>query len=104
MRDIIIAIIGSGAFSGVVGAALAAISGRRRRYDGIAAGTRTLLYDRIKHLGRRYIAAGCVSAEDLEDLIAMHRVYHDELDGNGFLDAIMQKVRALPVRERCEPQ
>ena len=64
----------------------------------IKAAVRVLLYDRIKHLGRNYIVKGCVSAEDLEDLMSMHKIYHDELDGNGFLDNVMVQVKKLPIR------
>lgn len=59
---------------------------------------RTILYDRIKHLGKSYIEKGWISVEDLEDLETMHGVYHDKdkLNGNGFLDSLMNAVRALP--------
>lgn len=55
---------------------------------------RTILYDRIKHLGKSYIARGWVTVEELEDLNMMHEVYHDKdkLDGNGFLDKLMNTV------------
>ena len=55
---------------------------------------RTILYDRIKHLGKSYIERGWVSVEELEDLNMMHGVYHDKdkLDGNGFLDNLMYTV------------
>ena len=61
---------------------------------------RTILYDRIKHLGKSYIARRYITVEELEDLEAMHHVYHDadKLDGNGFLDELMATVRALPLR------
>ena len=62
---------------------------------------RTLLYDRIKHLGKSYIARGYVTVEELEDLNMMHSVYHDKdkLDGNGFLDNLMNTVNhTLEVR------
>ena len=56
---------------------------------------RTLLYDRIKHLGKSYIKRGWVTVEELEDLEMMHGVYHDKdkLNGNGFLDDLMNTVR-----------
>lgn len=59
---------------------------------------RTILYDRIKHLGKSYIARGYVTVEELEDLGVMHSVYHDKdkLNGNGFLDDLMTSVRQLP--------
>lgn len=61
---------------------------------------RTILYDRIKHLGKSYIARGYITVEELEDINLMHGVYHDKdkLGGNGFLDTLMQTVRALEVR------
>lgn len=52
---------------------------------------RALLYDRIKHLAKVYIKRGSITVEELEDLKAMHAVYHDKdkLNGNGFLDDLM---------------
>ena len=61
---------------------------------------RTVLYDRIKHLGKSYIVRGYVTLEELEDLNRMHEVYHDpdKLNGNGFLNDLMKTVRSLPKR------
>lgn len=64
---------------------------------------RTILYDRIKHLGKSYIARGWVTVEELEDLNMMHTVYHDKdkLNGNGFLDNLMHTVNhTLEVRAK----
>ena len=59
---------------------------------------RTILYDRIKHLAKTYIKRGWISVEEYEDLKRMHKVYHDELNGNGFLDALMAEVAKLEKR------
>lgn len=59
---------------------------------------RTILYDRIKHLAKSYIKRGWISVEEYEDLKRMHKVYHDELEGNGFLDALMAEVDQLEKR------
>ena len=61
---------------------------------------RTVLYDRIKHLGKSYITRGYVTVEELEDMDLMHSVYHDKdkLNGNGFLDNLMKTVHSLPVK------
>lgn len=53
---------------------------------------RTILYDRIKHLAKAYIKRGWITVEEYEDLKRMHKVYHDDLKGNGFLDSIMEEV------------
>lgn len=66
------------------------------RKDGIELGVQILLYDKIKNLSKKYIDAGHISPEDLEDLIRMHKIYHDNLNGNGFLDDMMEAVHALP--------
>lgn len=56
---------------------------------------RMLLYDKIKYLAKSYIKRGYVTVEELEDLNAMHKLYHDKdkLDGNGFLNDLMNTVR-----------
>lgn len=59
---------------------------------------RTILYDRIKHLAKAYIRRGWIYMEEYEDIDRMHKVYHDELNGNGFLDTIMSDVRKLEKR------
>lgn len=67
---------------------------RKNKKDSTRDGVRILLYDRIKSKGRKYIAAGEISTEDLEDLIVMHNTYHG-LGGNGFLDKLMAEVKGL---------
>lgn len=74
-----------------------------RRMDVLFLADRTILYDRIKHLGKAYIARGYVTVEELEDLELMHQVYHDpdKLNGNGFLDGIMDTVKnTLEIRAK----
>lgn len=66
--------------------------------SGLTVAMRMLMYDRIKHLGNSYLKRDSISSEELADLIEMHLVYHDTLKGNGFLDTLMEKVKALPVK------
>ncbi len=98
MSDIIIAIIGSGALSAAISAIVAAVNNRERKRHGVSAGTRMILYDRIKFLGKKHIAEGEIEADALEDLIEMHRIYHDELDGNGYLDTLIEQVKHLKIK------
>ena len=93
--EILLAIFGSGALAALISGIFGLIRDRKAKKDGMRAGVRQLLYDKIKYLGRKYIAAGEVSEEDLEDLIDMHKIYHDELEGNGYLDHIMTEVKKL---------
>ena len=74
-----------------------------RRMDVLFLADRTILYDRIKHLGKSYIDRGYITVEELEDLKLMHKVYHDpdKLNGNGFLDGIMHTVEnTLEIRAK----
>lgn len=93
---IAVALLSSTGLSALVTGLFARSREKRRQHDGVQAGVRMLLYDRIKHLGTKYLADGYVKPDALEDLIAMHKIYQDELGGNGFLDKIMKDVRALP--------
>ena len=75
----------------------------KRMVGVLCVADRTILYDRIKHLGKSYIARGYVTVEELEDLNLMHGVYHDrdKLNGNGFLDNLMHTVNnTLEVRAK----
>lgn len=97
-KTIIVAIISSGALSTLVSALFNVWQARKKRKDGVRAGMKMLLYDRIKHLGKSYIERGSISTDELEDFVEMHSIYHKDLDGNGFLDAIMASVKALPIK------
>lgn len=75
----------------------------RKRGDGamleaIRNGLKTLMYDRVKHLGRKYIQDGEVSFEDRADLVGMHKDAQN-LGVNGKLDSLMQKVLELDIKE-----
>jgi len=61
-------------------------------------GLKAILHDRIKYLAEKYIENNEVSFSDRQDLLDMHKVYHDPdvLDGNGNLDDYMKQVRKLP--------
>lgn len=68
------------------------------RNDDIINGLQVLLYDKIKQSGLEYIARGEICSDELEDIERMHKIYHDKLDGNGFLDDVMKQVKNLPLK------
>lgn len=100
--EILIAILGSGVLSTIISGIFALVSQSNARKaknkDGVSKGVRQLLYDKIKYLGKKHIAAGEITAEDLEDIIAMHETYHNDLNGNGYLDSLMAQVKRLPIK------
>lgn len=99
-NSIIIAIISSGALSTLISAMFNLWQTRRKKADGVRDGVKMILYDRIKFLGKEYIDRGYVTTEELEDLTTMHDIYHDPegLNGNGFLDSLMNSVNKLPLK------
>jgi len=101
--QIFIAVLSSGALAAIITGLFKFWEVRRCKKDGVRAGVRQLLYDKIKYLGRKYIAAGEVSDEDLEDLIDMHKIYHTDLGGNGYLDHVMEEVIKLRRSKREIP-
>lgn len=72
---------------------------RTDRGDAEADMVMEIAYDRIKFLAKRAIEHGRISAEDLEDLDRMHQRYK-KLGGNGYLDTLMGKVKALPIQNQ----
>ena len=101
-NEIIVAAIAAcgGAVVAVVGQLIMWVVSRNAakhdRRSEIADGVMFLLQDRIKYLAKHYIAGAEISAEDLEDLLRMHEVYH-KLGGNGYLDTLICAVKNLPI-------
>lgn len=63
--------------------------------ESLQAGLRELLYDRIKNLTRVFISDGKIREEDYKSLNRMWSVYHNDLEGNGYLNGEMHEVDQL---------
>lgn len=70
----------------------------KKMVEGCLIADRVILYEWIKYLAKSYIDRGWIYVEEYEDLVRMHKVYHDELSGNGFLDELMKTVSKLEKR------
>ena len=70
----------------------------RKQDSGLQSGLREILYDRTKFLAKKFIAEEQIREEDYKSLQRMWKVYHEELDGNGYLDSVMREVEEL---EKC---
>lgn len=75
------------------------IRGIEKKVDAITEGQKYLLLDRIRYLGCVYIREESVSFDDRRLLNQMHGVYHNGLGGNGDLDALMEEVNDLPLKQ-----
>jgi len=59
---------------------------------------RLIMKDRLRFLCLQYISQNWIYEDELEDLIAMHNCYHNSLNGNGYLDDLMERVKRLEKR------
>ena len=64
-----------------------------RLVEALITAERQSYYCRIKSLGKEYISRGEITTEEFEDFLALHKIYHDTLGGNGFLDALVKDVK-----------
>jgi len=74
------------------------ITDLKQAVAAIKDGMKFVLYDRIRFLGQAYIADGEIDFDDRRILNAMHKSYHNGLDGNGDLDVLMGEVNRLPLK------
>lgn len=74
----------------------ATINGIETRISGLERAQRITMHERIKRLAAKYCEAGQISFSDYEIIKQMHDIYHNDLHGNGFLDAVMEDVDRLP--------
>lgn len=103
IKTIIIAIIGSGAFSGCVAAIVNSIHDRKKKESAEEAARSDaimyLLAGQIRTECQEYINAGEIDIEDLKRLEKAWTIYHDKLGGNGFLDTVMTNIKHLPLKK-----
>ena len=95
---ILIAILGSSVLTTIINRIFVVQDRKKQKEDATTIGVRALLQIEIKRLGKDYIAEGCIDLEDRRELVNLWNIYHDSLGGNGYLDAVMSEVNALPLR------
>lgn len=72
------------------------INGLEQRLGGLERAQKITMHERIKRLAAKYCENGQISYSDYEIIKQMHIIYHNDLHGNGFLDAVMEDVDNLP--------
>ena len=120
MKEVILALIGGSLGAAVVTGAFGLITWRlnrgaakadkaaaeeaaqEERIDDHLTGIRLMFYCELRRECKHHLAVGYISAEDLKEVLDMHKFYHDELKGNGFLDVLINKVKKLPIVDDCE--
>lgn len=101
MKDIIIAIIGSGLLSGGLATVVNTLANKKREKTentkNLETGLRLILLYTLKRDGRDAIQKGEISKEDYEAFLASYNAYK-ALDGDGWADKVFNQVGALPVK------
>jgi hypothetical protein len=69
---------------------------KQDKLDAIIKGQKLIMMDRVRFLGKQYIANKGIALEDKENLVEMHKAYK-ALGGNGHLDTVMEEVDHLPI-------
>lgn len=61
---------------------------------------KSILFDQIKNLCRKYITDEEIDSDDLLALNALHNSYRNGLNGGKDLDPLMERVRSLPLKKK----
>lgn len=103
MDSMVVALIGAVTGSGVCSIVIALLQRKwskqdkeDERIDALVDANKVLMIDRVRCLGKKYIADGEIHLEDKENLSEMHQAYK-RLGGNGHLDMIMSEIDHLKV-------
>ena len=103
MNALIIALIGALTGTGVSSIVIVLLQRKwakqdkhDERVDALVDANKVLMIDKVRSLGKEYIAAGEIHLEDKENLLDMYTAYK-RLGGNGHLDTIMNEVNHLKV-------
>lgn len=75
---------------------LAKLDELETKLGGLERAQKITMHERIKRLAAKYCENGQISYSDYEIIKQMHEIYHNDLHGNGFLDAVMEDVDNLP--------
>lgn len=103
MESIIIALIGALTGSGVSSIIVVLLQRKWANQDqhsekwyALVDANKVLMIDKVRYLGKKYIAEGAIHLEDKETLMDMYKAYK-RLGGNGHLDTVMEEVNNLKV-------
>ena len=65
---------------------------------GLQKAERYMLKMEIERRATICLEQGSISSKELECITPMHEIYHVCLNGNGFLDSLMEKVKNLQIK------
>lgn len=103
MESVVSALIGALTSSGVCSIVVVLLQRKwakqdkqDERVDALVDASKVQMIDRVRWLGKKYIAEGEIHLEDKENLIEMYNAYK-RLGGNGHLETVMSEINHLKV-------
>ncbi len=70
----------------------------QKQIETVILALQMLLGATIRSKCEEYIMHESVSSDELSELMRYHEVYHNGLNGNGFYDSLMKRVKRLPIK------
>ena len=98
LTTIIVAIIGSGVLNTLLSHFITQQEKKKDYEGGVKEALRLIMKDRLRFLCMHYVQQGWIYEDELEDITSMHQCYHNDLNGNGFLDKQMDRVNNLEIK------
>lgn len=96
---IIITVISSGVFSTLITCVFKLIENNQAKNTYQDLVNQEVLLWLIKDRGKKALTDGSITNGELQDITRVYELYH-KIGGNGFAEAIMNKVKALPLGEQ----
>ena len=98
VETLVVALLTSGAFNTLCVWSVSQHTKKHKDITACAKANRLLMKNELRRLCMHYIEQNWTYEDELDDIIAMHSCYHNDLEGNGFLDTQMNNVKKLEVR------
>ena len=98
ITQIIIAVIGSGAFSAIVSGIVSAASEKRKDKKGTGKLIMMLTADALYKRGEKFCEQGYADDEEYKLFLDMYSIYKDQ-EGNGYADDLKKRAEKLPIKK-----
>lgn len=97
MKEIIIAIIGSGAFSALISGGISLLNGRRKAKKGIDHAVSFLILGELERQFDKLIAKGHATRKDMKRFREVYDTYKS-LGGDGYADDMLEAIKEMEVQ------
>lgn len=95
---IVAAVLGSGAFSALVSGIMSYLNEKRKDKKGSGKLIMMLTARELYQMGEKFVSQGYADNEELKLFTDMFKIYKEQ-DGNGYADALKDRVDKLPIKK-----